>query len=81
MSLYRETLCEQCGELYGEHDGPVTDDCQGSGGSREEVTVDIHEAAYIINELAFGRIMAEPLSNHVMNIATQAISAAIGDNE
>ncbi len=45
MSLYRETPCEHCGEPYGEHDGPVTDTCDGSGGSRTEVTIDI-EAAF-----------------------------------
>ena len=32
--LLLERSCEQCGELYGEHDGPVTLGCQGSGGSR-----------------------------------------------
>ena len=43
-TLYRETPCEVCGEPVGEHDGPVTDSCEGSGGSREEVTID-YEAA------------------------------------
>lgn len=67
MTLYRETFCELCGEPYGEHDEPVGDDCQGSGGSREEVTIN-YEAAYVVAPTGF-RLITTDTVDAIVNAA------------